>query len=75
MNALRLGPNKVPTLIETAIQEYGARRVLWVAIVALLRGKTPAQPRPPDAGRLPTYLRKDIGLPKEPEAVDWRYLR
>ena len=39
MNALRLGPNKVPTLIETAIQEYGARRVLWVAVVALLRGK------------------------------------
>lgn len=75
MNALPLGPREAPTLIETVIQQYGARRVLWAALVALFRRKSNAQPRPPDGNRLPAYLRKDVGLSVEPEAVDWRYLR
>ncbi len=75
MTALRLGNSDIPDPIQTAIRDYGAGRVLWVALIALLRGRTPAQPRPPDATALPSYLRRDIGLAPEPEAADWRLLR
>ena len=75
MTALRLERSDATTPIQSVIRDYGASRVLWVALVALLRGRTPAQPRPPDALSLPTHLRRDIGLPPEPAVTDWRHLR
>ncbi len=71
MTAHLLGRSKAPALIQSAIHEHGAKRVLWVALVALLRRKSPTQPRPPDAVALSSHLRRDIGLPPEPEAMDW----
>ncbi|MXQ06268.1 hypothetical protein GQ651_00265 [Alphaproteobacteria bacterium GH1-50] len=76
MTALRLDRGAAAKgSIETAIRDHGAARVLWAALVALLRARTPAQPRPPDAGRLPPYLRRDVGLPPVSEKSDWRTYR
>jgi len=68
-------PRDAGQLIEDAIARNGAARVLKAAILALLRERPRQKPRPPDALSLNSYLRRDIGLPAEPEAVDWnRYL-
>ena len=76
MTALRLNRGTAAqSSIETAIRDHGASRVLLAALVSLLRGRIPAQPRPPDADRLPNYLRRDVGLPEQAEAKDWRTLR
>ena len=76
MTALRLNRRTTAqSSIETAIRDHGASRVLLAALVALLRRRTPAQPRPPDADRLPNYLRRDVGLPEQPVVKDWRMLR
>ncbi len=78
MNALPIGRRSTAakTLIEDAIRENGAARVLITAALAVLRGQSKRRARPPDASDLTKYLRRDIGLPPEPEVPDWRqYLR
>jgi hypothetical protein len=62
-------------LIEDAIAENGAIEVLKAAALAVIRGTKRPKSRPPDAAGLSGYIRRDIGLPAEPEAPDWnRYL-
>ena len=78
MNALPIGRHSpaARTLIEDAIRENGAARVLIIAALSVLRGRSDRRPRPPDAGSLTTHLRRDIGLQPEPEVPDWHnYLR
>ena len=78
MNALPIGRHSpaAKTLIEDAIRENGAARVLIIAALAVLRGRNQRRARPPDAADLTTHLRRDVGLPPEPEVPDWRqYLR
>lgn len=67
-------PHDARHLIHDAIEKNGASRVLYAAILALLRDRPRRQPRPPDAGGLSAHLLRDIGLHREPEAVDWRHL-
>ena len=76
MNALRL-PGHRPAardIVEDAIREFGASRVIWAALLAVLRGRLRRRARPPDAARLDAHLRRDVGLLAEPEAADWRRL-
>lgn len=78
MNVLHLPRADAPArnLIDDAIREHGASRVLWAAIRAAIRARIRKRARPPDAAYIGSYLRRDVGLPFEPEAADWRrYLR
>jgi hypothetical protein len=63
-----VGP--VPT-IDAAIAAHGAWRVLFAAVVALLRGRM-RKARPPDTAVLNDRLRADIGLNPLPPAPDWQ---
>jgi hypothetical protein len=57
--------------IERLVEDFGRRDVLWAAIGAVFRrGSSPM-----DAGDLPEYIRRDIGLPPAASARDWRQLR
>lgn len=73
MNALRLNDPAVTTrhLIDEAIASNGAGRVLFAALLAILRGRPRRKPRPPDALYLSAHLRRDIGLAHEFEPRDY----
>ncbi|WP_375262749.1 hypothetical protein [Palleronia sp.] len=60
-------------VIDAAIAEYGARRVLMRSLrVLFLRRKIPT----PKGDALPNHLRRDIGLPPvAPPMTGWDYLR
>ena len=61
------------SVIDAAIAEFGARRVLLRALRAVLA----RQQKPPlSADHLPDYLRQDIGLPRiDPPPTGWKLLR
>ena len=68
------GPAPAPQ-IHAVIAQYGAWRVLTAALIALFHGRR-RRPPPGDAGPLPEYLRRDVGLeaPYEPPRyTDLRY--
>ncbi|MDF2142437.1 hypothetical protein [Paenirhodobacter sp. CAU 1674] len=59
--------------IETMIALHGARRVLWAALAALLRGQG-ARPLAARLTELDDHMRRDIGLPPKgasPPLPDW----
>ncbi len=76
MTALRLNDTEGRrALIDDAIAQNGAMRVLIAAIRAVFRDRRGRRARPPDAHSLNAHMRRDIGLYPEPESVDWqRYL-
>ena len=83
MNAVHLSGAHAPTrsLIDAALAEHGAMRVLLSATRALLRTRHLRRERPPDVGLLTSRMRRDIGLLPEfdapeqrPIVTDWRYL-
>lgn len=49
-------------LIDVAIEQYGARKVAWRAIVQLLTPK----PKQVAAHQLSDHIKRDIGLPVDP---------
>jgi hypothetical protein len=57
--------------IDRLIEDFGRWDVLRAAFLAVFHRERPL----PDAGELPTYLRRDIGLPPVDVARDWRMLR
>lgn len=61
------------SVIDAAIAEFGARRVLLRALRAFLaRRQTP----PLSTNHLPDHLRRDIGLPRiDPPPTGWDLLR
>lgn len=68
MNALPVITRPSRDLIDAAIALHGPLRVLLAAIRALLRPRA----RPPDnLGRVPDYLRADIGLAPLAYAPHW----
>ena len=73
MNALRInGPRPAArNLIDDAIAENGASRVLMAAMVAMLRNWPARRSRPPDAHEIGRHLQRDVGFHVEPEAADW----
>lgn len=73
MNALRLNDPGVAArhLIDEAIATNGASRVLFAALLAVLRGRPARKARPPDAIGLTAHLRRDIGLAQEFEVRDY----
>lgn len=52
----------VRNLIDEAIAEHGAMRVLLSALKAVIRDRALRRERPPDVRRLDTRMRRDIGL-------------
>ena len=82
MTAVLMNRGTAPrrTLIEDAIAEHGAMRVLISAGRALFRTRRLRRERPPDIRFLTTRMRRDIGLLPEldapeqrPIVTDWRY--
>ena len=73
MNALRLNDTGATArqLIDEAIATNGASRVLFAALLAVLRGRPERKARPPDALYLSAHLRRDIGLTRELEVRDY----
>lgn len=73
MNALRLNDPamKERQLIDEAIATNGASRVLFAALLAVLRGRPGKKARPPDALYLSAHMRRDIGLAREFEMQDY----
>ena len=73
MNALRLNDSGATArhLIDEAIASNGASRVLFAALLAVLRGRPERKARPPDGLYLSTHLRRDIGLSQEFEVRDY----
>ena len=60
-------------LIDAAIAEHGARRVIIHALRVMFRARQKPQPR---AEGLPNHLRRDIGLPPEaPPPTGWDLVR
>lgn len=57
--------------IERLVEDFGRRDLLWAAIGAVFRRASV----PMDAGDLPDYIRRDIGLPPFDVPRDWRQLR
>ena len=77
MTSLRLSEtDQAKALIESAIAENGAMRVLLAAAKAVLRERPERRTRPPDTMRLPEHLRKDVGLyplAQAPREYIWRF--
>lgn len=57
--------------IDRLVEDFGRRDVLWAAVRALFRRRAV----PLDAGDLPDYIRRDIGLLPAAPMRDWRLLR
>ncbi len=57
--------------IDRLITDFGRWDVFRAAVAAVVRPRRPL----PDAGDLPKYLRRDIGLPPVHVPQDWRLLR
>lgn len=76
MTVLEMNRGSVPakTLIDDAIAQYGAIRVLLTAVRALLRARRLRRERPPDVNRLDSRMRRDIGLLPDVDRTDWRFL-
>ena len=57
--------------IDRLVEDFGRWDVLRAVFSAVFERRN----RLPDAGDLPKYLRRDIGLPPVDVARDWRRLR
>ena len=60
------------SLIEDAISQHGAMRVLLAAARALFRVRQLRRARPPDVSTLSPRMRRDIGLLPDVDVPDWR---